>query len=147
MSARTLLQRAARLPRNTKALIMVLADAVLVPLALWCAIALRVGAYVSPTEVHALFLSAALFSTIPVFGWLGLYKAVVRHSGARASLSVVAGASVSALSLEAQPAHFESVVSRICLPEDGSSLFCMPKSYLKSCLSEIVIFTSDKIYP
>jgi len=99
MSARTLLQRAARLPRNTKALIMVLADAVLVPLALWCAIALRVGAYVSPTEVHALFLSAALFSTIPVFGWLGLYKAVVRHSGARASLSVVAGASVSALIL------------------------------------------------
>jgi FlaA1/EpsC-like NDP-sugar epimerase len=36
---------------------------------------------------------------VPVFGMLGLYKAVVRHSGTQANLSVIIGASVSAIVL------------------------------------------------
>lgn len=101
ISARTILQRAARLPRQAKAAVMVAADSALIPLALWSAIALRVGSYVSPTEVHALFFALAVISTLPVFGMLGLYKAVVRHSGTRANLSVVVGASTSAIVLAA----------------------------------------------
>jgi FlaA1/EpsC-like NDP-sugar epimerase len=78
---------------------MVAVDSALIPLALWSAIALRVGDYVSPTEVHAFFFAAAVVSTVPVFGMLGLYKAVVRHSGTQANLSVIIGASVSAIVL------------------------------------------------
>lgn len=86
--------RLGQLPRRTKRAIMIGADAVMVPLALLCAYSLHFG---FPLPAQALegwqyILTVAL--CIPVFGRLGLYRAVVRFMGPRVVFAVVYGVSI-----------------------------------------------------
>ena len=75
---------------------MLLADGVMVPAALWSAFALKYDSLVPPVgEIATLFL-VALLSTIPVFSWLGLYRAIVRFLGPRAIYAVLGGVTISA---------------------------------------------------
>ena len=68
-----------RLPPHAKKLVLLGLDAVLVPVALWCAYSLRLG------ELHAnvaglLKISGMLVAlSLPVFLHLGLYRTVTRH--------------------------------------------------------------------
>ena len=63
----------ATLPRKIKILIMLLADMVLIPFALWSAIALRLGTIRVPMEtIWWIFIVIPIF-TIPLFIKLGLY--------------------------------------------------------------------------
>jgi FlaA1/EpsC-like NDP-sugar epimerase len=85
------------LPRRRKQAIAVVADAVVLPLALWSAIALRLG---DPTPDVLRFWPAFLVSSlvcIPVFGALGLYRHVVRHMGNQAMMAVLKGATITAI--------------------------------------------------
>ncbi len=86
-----------QLPLRRKQAIAVLTDAVALPLALWSAIALRLGE-LNP-EV-AQFWPAFVVSSlvcIPVFGALGLYRHVVRHMGNHALMAVIKGATITAV--------------------------------------------------
>jgi UDP-N-acetylglucosamine 4,6-dehydratase len=86
-----------QLPRRRKQAIAVLGDAVALPLALWTAIALRLGE-INP-EV-AQFWPAFVVSSlvcIPVFGLLGLYRHMVRHLGNDALMAVLKGATITAV--------------------------------------------------
>ena len=86
-----------QLPRRRKQLIAVLTDFIALPLALWSALALRLGEW-SP-EV-AQFWPAFVFSALVcllVFGGLGLYRHVVRHMGNHALWAVVQGATITAI--------------------------------------------------
>jgi hypothetical protein len=69
--------RLACLRRSQKRLLMLAADLVGLPLVLWSALTLRFGTvnhYVVGTEwVYAV----ALLTSIPIFIWLGLYRAVI----------------------------------------------------------------------
>jgi FlaA1/EpsC-like NDP-sugar epimerase len=87
------------LPRGAKRLIMVSADAVMLPLALWAALILKfdrtsfdMGAY------GDLFLVATL-SALAIFAILGLYRAIIRFMGLHAMATVVAGVVVSVVAL------------------------------------------------
>jgi FlaA1/EpsC-like NDP-sugar epimerase len=86
-----------QLPRRRRQAIAVLADALALPLALWSAIALRLGEW-SPEVAHfwPAFLTAILVS-IPTFGALGLYRHMVRHVGNDAMMAVLKGATIIAL--------------------------------------------------
>ena len=69
----------------------------MLPAALWTAFALRLGE-INP-EV-AQFWPAFVVSSlvcIPVFGALGLYRHVVRHTGSEAVWAIVKGATIIAL--------------------------------------------------
>ncbi|WP_348703304.1 nucleoside-diphosphate sugar epimerase/dehydratase [uncultured Neptuniibacter sp.] len=81
------------LGRNSKKTIMVLADLIALPLALWSGFALRLAEW-WPAE----FIQPAwpLFIMLPIVGLLvfmrlGLYRAVVRFMGAQAIFSVIKG--------------------------------------------------------
>ncbi len=86
-----------QLPRRRKQAIAVLCDAIVLPLALWSAIALRLGEL---NPAVAQFWPAFVVSSlvcIPVFGALGLYRHVVRHMGNHAMMAVLKGATITAI--------------------------------------------------
>ncbi len=82
------------LPRATKQLIVVLADASLCVITVWIAFFLRLGEFVSLTEGAAwgeglMWCSTVAISiAVPVFTALGLYKEIFRYSGTRALITV-----------------------------------------------------------
>ena len=89
------------LPRETKRLIMVAADAVAIPTALWAALALkfdRLDPYLEGTFAYFL---VAIVSALFFFSLFGLYRAVIRFMGPKAMVTVIAGVSLSVLVLAA----------------------------------------------
>lgn len=91
--------RVMTLGRNSKKAIMVSADFVALPLALWSAYALRLADWWPIEYMYDawwLFLATPLFGLL-IFMKLGLYRAVVRFMGAQAILAVVKGVVLLAL--------------------------------------------------
>ena len=86
-----------RLSRRKKQLIAVTVDFIALPVALWTALALRLGEW-NPDAIKfwPAFVVSALIC-IPVFTGLGLYRHVVRHMGNRAMLAVLKGATITAI--------------------------------------------------
>lgn len=89
----------ATLPRKYKIMIMILSDIVLLPLALWSAIALRYGSF-SPDIGSYLWLFLILpFFTVPLFAKFGLYRAVIRYMDEKIIQTVFYGVTLSVLIL------------------------------------------------
>ncbi len=85
----------ASLPRKFKILIMLLSDLILIPLALWSAIALRLGTTdLRLTGINWIFLVVPIV-TIPIFIKLGLYRAVIRYFDERILFTVILGVTLS----------------------------------------------------
>ena len=95
---KTSLNRLLTLPRDRKRWLMVGADLLLLPAALWGAYVMRYAEAVpaSMAEVWWLFPATALIGVL-IFSRLGLYRTVVRFMGTRAVWSVAAGVSLLAL--------------------------------------------------
>ncbi len=92
-------QRITSLSRSRKRLIMVAADLVALPLALWSAYALRLAEWWPASYIQPFW---GLFLVMPVvgvfvFARLGLYRAVVRFMGPQALWAVIKGASLLAV--------------------------------------------------
>lgn len=94
------LERLLRLPRGQKRWLMVAADVVMLPLALWSAFMIRLAEPFPAimAETWWLFPLVVVFG-VPVLARLGLYRAVVRFMGSRTIWSVAAGVVVLALML------------------------------------------------
>jgi FlaA1/EpsC-like NDP-sugar epimerase len=89
------------LSRRTKRLIMITADAVVLPLALWAALLLKFDRLsFAPTDRWDLFLIGAA-AAIVLFSILGLYRAIIRFIGPQAMVVMVAGMVLSAAVLAA----------------------------------------------
>src|SRR5215831_4014678 len=94
--------RSARfLGRRTKQMIMLLADFVALPAALWTAVILRHGTIDPPGDVPSLLFIASVVVTVPLFVRFGLYRAVIRFLGIHAVMVISIGAAISALALYA----------------------------------------------
>ena len=91
------------LSRRKKQAIAVIADVVMLPVALWCAFALRLGEF-NPevVEFWPAFVVCVCIA-IPVFGKLGLYRQVIRYMGNHAMLAVVAGCTYAAMAVMVVP--------------------------------------------
>ena len=88
------------LPRLYKRVISVLADLLLLSLALWLAFSLRLDQYFQPPNVRTyLVFAGTAVSTIVAFVRLGLYRAIIRYMSNHAVASIVAGVGFSALVL------------------------------------------------
>jgi FlaA1/EpsC-like NDP-sugar epimerase len=85
--------------RPAKRLIMLTADGVMIPLALATAIWLKLGNAFTGIGTSPWLYIAALGVSIPIFAKLGLYRAVVRFLGSRASKAVFIGVTASVLML------------------------------------------------
>ncbi len=88
--------------RHFKQFLMVTADLIWLPLALWLAIAFRWGdiPYATGWREILVYLGTTLSSAL-IFLRFGLYRAVVRFMGTEAIIAVVKGVSISALLLAA----------------------------------------------
>ncbi len=84
------------LPRGYKRGIMVLADAVMIPAALWSAFVLKFDSWAPPLAGNESLFIVALLASIPVFSSLGLYHSILRFLGPRAMYAVIGGVSISA---------------------------------------------------
>jgi FlaA1/EpsC-like NDP-sugar epimerase len=87
------------LPRTTKRLVMVLADAIAIPTALWAALALKFDTIDPVIQRTFAYFLVAVGSALFFFAVFGLYRAVIRFMGPKAMVTVVAGVSLSVLVL------------------------------------------------
>lgn len=89
------------LPRIVKIFLMLFCDVLLLPLAFWSAVALRLGTF-SPdvTSFYWLFFIVP-FITVPIFIRVGLYRAVIRYLDDKIIYTVVYGVTLSVLLLMA----------------------------------------------
>ena len=91
-------RKTVELPRRLKRLISVCTDCVMIPLALWTAISLKLGHPESSLSDWPAFL-AVIAVSIPIFIRAGLYRAVIRFLGHKAIFAVALSVAVSALIL------------------------------------------------
>jgi FlaA1/EpsC-like NDP-sugar epimerase len=90
-----------KLPKLARDLTMVVSDAVVLPIALWSALALRQGRWnLSPAPPLYVYVLAVVI-TIPVFLRMGLYRAVIRYFESRAFMRVIIASVVAALIVSA----------------------------------------------
>jgi FlaA1/EpsC-like NDP-sugar epimerase len=87
------------LSRWKKRVLMVLADIVMMALAVWLGYAIRLGDLQPDLEGGVWLLLLAPLLSIPVFIHLGLYRAVIRYIGSQALVTVTYGALLSTLLL------------------------------------------------
>ena len=91
-------RKTVELPRRLKRLISVCTDSVMIPLALWTAISLKLGQPESNLSDWPAFL-AVIAVSIPVFIRAGLYRAVIRFLGHKAIFAVALSVAISAVVL------------------------------------------------
>jgi FlaA1/EpsC-like NDP-sugar epimerase len=84
-----------QLPKSAKNLLMVVGDVLVLPLALWSAIALRLGQWGLDAGPPWWAYAVTVVVSLPIFLRQGLYRAVVRYLETRAFLAVI-GASLAA---------------------------------------------------
>jgi len=87
----------AAMPRAQKRALMVAADAVLIPTALWLAFALKYDSLRHGLDQNPLLYVGAVVASIAIFAALQLYRAVVRYIGPQAVIAVFAGSIGSAV--------------------------------------------------
>ncbi len=76
------------LQRGHKAILVGLADSLLVIFSLWLAFSLRLGELYQPAGNQWLLFVVAPMIALPIFVRLGLYRAVIRYIGQRAMLTI-----------------------------------------------------------
>jgi FlaA1/EpsC-like NDP-sugar epimerase len=86
-------------PRPAKRLLMIGADLIVVPLALWGAFALKYDSLVDGLGRSPWLFVGVTAASMVIFGMSGLYRAVVRFIGIRVLFSVLAGTLASAVVL------------------------------------------------
>ena len=91
-------QAVLKLSRPTKRLIMLAADAALLPVALWFALVLKFDRFVEPASVSAL-LACAVATGLLAFLLFGFYRAVIRFMGMKAIGRMITGVTVSVAGL------------------------------------------------
>jgi FlaA1/EpsC-like NDP-sugar epimerase len=89
------------LPRRQKRLIQVLADTLLVWIALWMAFVVRLGIdeFINPLVHHVWLFICAPIIAIPLFVRFGMYRAVMRYFGNDALIEIIKAVSLSSLIL------------------------------------------------
>lgn len=93
--------RLAGLPRKIKILLMLLSDLILLPLALWSSVALRMGTGNPDVSSYIWLFFVVPFVTIPIFIRIGLYRAVIRYLDDKIIYTVFYGVTLSVLLLTA----------------------------------------------
>jgi FlaA1/EpsC-like NDP-sugar epimerase len=107
------------LSRGSKRLIMVSADAIAIPTALWAALVLKFDTLDPVLDRTFSYFLVALGSALFFFAVLGLYRAVIRFMGPRAMVTVITGVSLSALVLAA----FDRLIASHQIPLSAFAIY------------------------
>lgn len=115
----TLAEAVLSLPRETKRLIMVIADAVAIPTALWAALVLKFDTLDPQIQRTFAYFLVALGSALLFFSAFGLYRAVIRFMGPKAVVTVIAGVTFSVLAL----AIFDRLIASHQIPLSAFGIY------------------------
>src|ERR1700751_4495447 len=107
------------LPRETKRLIMVIADAVAIPTALWAALVLKFDTLDPEIQRTFAYFLVATASALLFFSVVGLYRAVIRFMGPKAVVTVIAGVTFSVLAL----AIFDRLIASHQIPLSAFGIY------------------------
>lgn len=88
-----------RLPRRLKIFLTLICDFILLPLALWSAIALRYGTFSPVVEGYLWLFLAVPIVTAPIFIRLGLYRTVLRFMDDQIIFTIMRGVSIAVVIL------------------------------------------------
>ena len=98
----TIFEKLRAFPRYNKVAMLALMDALLLPLALWSAVFLRLGGYWDPNlNPHLWIFIVPPLWAIPIFIKLGLYRAVLKYLDDKIIVTVFYGVTLSVLVLQA----------------------------------------------
>ncbi len=131
--------RMSQLSRRAKRLVMIAADVLMVPIALWCAIALQERTLISLISLNWKLYVLAVLLCVPIFARYGLYRAVVRFMGTKVVIAVGYGVLTASLALglisqflmtSPVPVTTLLVFSMLCLIYVGGSRFLV-RAYLQ----------------
>lgn len=89
------------LSRGRKKALMLVSDGLCIPMAMWCAVTLRVGVLQRDIWSDRWLYACALLVGIPLFIRIGLYRAVIRYMGPKALSTIFSSVSASAALLMA----------------------------------------------
>lgn len=89
------------LSRFKKQFIMLLADVMMLILALWASFSMRLGTLYIPEETVSLLFLISPVIAIPIFIKFGLYRAIVRYIGFKALWTIIKAVSIYALAWSA----------------------------------------------
>jgi FlaA1/EpsC-like NDP-sugar epimerase len=87
------------LRRRQKQFLMLIADCLLLPMAVWFSYAVRFGDWMPNLGSGVWLLIFAPIVSIPIFINFGFYRAVIRYIGSQAFMTVVKGATLSTLAM------------------------------------------------
>jgi FlaA1/EpsC-like NDP-sugar epimerase len=87
------------LGRRSKQLVMLTADLIALPAALWTALMLRFGTTHFSFDGIGWIYAATVLTAVPIFIRVGLYRAIVRFMGMHAAATIAMGVAMSALVL------------------------------------------------
>jgi FlaA1/EpsC-like NDP-sugar epimerase len=107
------------LPRTTKRIVMLSADAIAIPTALWAALALKFDRLDPALDRTFAYFLVAVASALVFFALLGLYRAVIRFMGPKAMGTVIAGVSLSVLVL----ALFDRLIASHQIPLSAFGIY------------------------
>lgn len=93
-----LIQSLLRLPRPTKRVIMLAADALMLPAALWSALVLKYDRLFAIERYGHLFIATIVIG-LTLFSLFGLYRAVIRFMGLKAMASIVMAVTLTVVAL------------------------------------------------
>jgi FlaA1/EpsC-like NDP-sugar epimerase len=133
-------QAVLKLSRPTKRLIMLGADAVMLPIALWSALVLKFDRIVAPAQVGGL-LACAVATGLLAFLLFGFYRAVIRFMGMKAIGRMITGVTLSVVGLalcdragfaSAVPLSVLTIYWALALLYVGGSRFLVRYFYLYS---------------
>lgn len=88
-----------QLPRRLKMLIMLLCDIILLPLAFWSSVAMRLGTINPNVSDFGILFPLLVVFTIPIFVRIGLYRSVIRYMDDKIIYTILLGVSLSVLLL------------------------------------------------
>ncbi len=107
------------LPRNAKRAIMLAADMIALPAALWVAMVLKFDTFAPPFRNLPSYFLVAVTSALVIFFALGLYRAVIRFMGPKAMLTVVGGVSLAVFVVAA----YDRVLADTQIPASGFAIY------------------------
>ena len=107
------------LPRSTKRLVMVAADALAIPLAFWAALVLKFDRLDPGLDRKVGYFVVALLSALVFFSVLGLYRAVIRFMGPRAMMAISLGVTLSVVVV----VGYDRALGRAEIPLSGFAIY------------------------
>ena len=128
-------------PRATKRLITLLYDAVIIPIAIYSALALRHGDIIVKLSNESLLaIACTTLMSLIVFTRTGLYRAVIRYMASKAFTTLAIGITISALILATSTFIVQAEIPRSSIIIYWFTAFAMlatPRLFLRSIVSQL----------